>query len=108
MKLLIVNNFAFCYNVFKSRWLQTRQKASICGKGLNRNEQCISLLECGLILVNIVRGYCFELHTPGSEYGYMIETSVFENQYVNDSIDDVIFLVLEITKNVLGNIIERF
>ena len=27
-------NFSFCHNVFKSRLLQTREKASICRKGL--------------------------------------------------------------------------
>ena len=33
-KLLILSNFFFCQNVFKSRLLQIRQKASTSGKGL--------------------------------------------------------------------------
>ena len=32
--LIIMSNFAFCYNVFNSRLLQRRQTASTCGKGL--------------------------------------------------------------------------
>ena len=33
-KLLIMSNFTFNHNVFKSRLLLLRQKASACGKGL--------------------------------------------------------------------------
>ena len=29
-----MSNFSFCHNDFKSRLLQGRQKASVCGKGL--------------------------------------------------------------------------
>ena len=33
--LLVLSNFLFCCNVFKSRLLQRRQKASVYGKGIN-------------------------------------------------------------------------
>ena len=32
--LLVLSNFFFCHNVFKSRLLQRRQEASVLGKGL--------------------------------------------------------------------------
>ena len=50
-KLLIMSNFSFCPNVFKSRLLQMRQKASLCGKAcwpeglqyeINREMSCFS------------------------------------------------------------------
>ena len=34
-KLIIMSNSSFCQNVFKMCLLQTRQKASLCGKGLS-------------------------------------------------------------------------
>ena len=34
-KLLVLSNFYFWHNVFKSRLLQRHQRASLCGKGLN-------------------------------------------------------------------------
>ena len=33
-KLLLMSNFSFCFNVFKSHLLQVRQNAFVCGKGL--------------------------------------------------------------------------
>ena len=33
-KLLVLSNFFFCFNVFRSHLLQKRQKASVGGKGL--------------------------------------------------------------------------
>ena len=35
-KLLVLSNFSFCHNVFKSCLQQRRQKASVCGKGLTK------------------------------------------------------------------------
>ena len=32
-KLLVLSNFSFCHNVFKSRLLQTNQNAYLSGKG---------------------------------------------------------------------------
>ena len=49
-KLLVLSNFSFCHDVFKSRQMQGRQKASICGKGLSwRNFKFIA----GLTLFHI-------------------------------------------------------
>ena len=35
-KLLVLSNFSFCYDVSKSRLLQTRQKESVAGKRLTK------------------------------------------------------------------------
>ena len=37
-----LGNLSFCHNVFKSRLLHSRQKASIYGKGLSHNDLCQS------------------------------------------------------------------
>ena len=47
-KLLILNNFFLCPSVFKSRLLHRRQKASICGKGLNLLQHSTNLQQTPL------------------------------------------------------------
>ena len=43
-KLLVLSNFSFCHNVFKSLLLRMCQNASISGKGLNRCPQADIIL----------------------------------------------------------------
>ena len=42
--MLVLSNFFFCHNVFKSRLLQRRQKASICGEGLMDLDRADSII----------------------------------------------------------------
>ena len=43
-KLLVLSNLSFCHDVFKSRLLQTRQSASICGKGLKTFQELLTAI----------------------------------------------------------------
>ena len=47
VKLLIMSNFTFCRNVFKSRLQQRRQKVSVCGKRVNASAADDFWNKCG-------------------------------------------------------------
>ena len=48
-KLLILNNFSFCQNVFKSHLLQSLQKASVCGEGFKHHCLCCCEAQCDFL-----------------------------------------------------------
>ena len=59
-KLLVLSNFPFCHNVFKSSLLQRHQKVYICGKRLFTLSPDISLdpseLHCRIVIACLCRG----------------------------------------------------
>ena len=84
--LLVLNNFYFCHNVFKSRLLQRLQKASICGKAL--------IYSCLHISCNIREQMHFTLLTvlPFRVYNNVQLTSLKTSQIGTISINKRIFI----------------
>ena len=82
-KLLVLSNFSFCHNVFKSCLLQMLKNASSCGKRLNNKSFIMFFLTLIISFVRISEIYPFPTYrsflTP-------LELASFENIVTKDEI----------------------